>query len=73
MHGRPRKPLKEEDESVLSAKAEKLRLLQSQFLANHQNRMYVVSFFLSSLSLSFFFVHFDSIWINLVADIAKKL
>jgi hypothetical protein len=56
MHGRPRKPLKEEDESVLSAKAEKLRLLQSQFLANHQNRMYVVSFFLSSLSLSFFFL-----------------
>ncbi|GAU23657.1 hypothetical protein TSUD_304320 [Trifolium subterraneum] len=40
MHGRPRKPLKEEDESVLSAKAEKLRLLQSQFLANHQNRIY---------------------------------
>jgi len=41
MHGRPRKPLKEEDESVLSAKAEKLLSLQSQFLANHQNRMYV--------------------------------
>ncbi|CAJ2640323.1 unnamed protein product [Trifolium pratense] len=40
MHGRPCKPLKEEDESVLSAKAEKLRLLQSQFLANHQNRIY---------------------------------
>jgi geranylgeranyl transferase type-2 subunit alpha len=59
MHGRPRKPLKEEDESVLSAKAEKLRLLQSQFLANHQNRMYVVSFFLSSLSLSFFFFFFS--------------
>lgn len=40
MHGRPRKPLKEEDESVLSAKAEKLHSLQSQFLANHQNRIY---------------------------------
>lgn len=40
MHGRPRKPLKEEDESVLSVKAEKLLSLQSQFLANHQNRIY---------------------------------
>ena len=46
MHGRPRKPLKEEDESVLSAKAEKLLSLQSQFLANHQNRMYVCFFIL---------------------------
>ena len=41
MHGRPRKALKEEDAAALSAKAEKLRSLQSHFLANHQNRMFV--------------------------------
>ncbi|KAJ1421312.1 Protein prenyltransferase, alpha subunit [Sesbania bispinosa] len=40
MHGRPRKALKEEDEAASSAKAEKLRLLQSHFLSNHHNRIY---------------------------------
>ncbi|XP_047166623.1 geranylgeranyl transferase type-2 subunit alpha 1 [Vigna umbellata] len=40
MHGRPRKALKQEDETVLSAKTEKLRSLQAQFLANHHNRIY---------------------------------
>ncbi|XP_020213155.1 geranylgeranyl transferase type-2 subunit alpha 1 [Cajanus cajan] len=40
MHGRPRKALKPEDEAASSAKAEKLRSLQAQFLANHQNSIY---------------------------------
>ncbi|KAK4276904.1 hypothetical protein QN277_015000 [Acacia crassicarpa] len=40
MHGRPRKALEPADAAALSAKAEKLRLLQSQFLANHHNRIY---------------------------------
>ncbi|XP_061345744.1 geranylgeranyl transferase type-2 subunit alpha 1 [Gastrolobium bilobum] len=40
MHGRPRKPLKQEDAAASSAKAEKLRSLQSHFLANHHNRIY---------------------------------
>ncbi|CAI8599131.1 unnamed protein product [Vicia faba] len=40
MHGQPRKPLKQEDESLLSAKAAKLRTLQSQFFANHRDRIY---------------------------------
>ncbi|XP_057735975.1 geranylgeranyl transferase type-2 subunit alpha 1 [Arachis stenosperma] len=40
MHGRPRNALKEEDTAALSAKAEKLRSLQSHFLANHHNRIY---------------------------------
>ncbi|CAL0307795.1 unnamed protein product [Lupinus luteus] len=40
MHGRPRKPLKPEDTTALSAKAEKLRSLQSQFLTNHHNHIY---------------------------------
>ncbi|KAK7275849.1 hypothetical protein RIF29_16975 [Crotalaria pallida] len=40
MHGRPRKPLKQEDTAALSAKAEHLRSLQSHFLANHHNRVY---------------------------------
>ncbi|KAG5062898.1 hypothetical protein JHK85_004081 [Glycine max] len=39
MHGQPRKALKQEDEAALSAKAEKLRSLQAQFLANHHNNM----------------------------------
>ncbi|KAH1261226.1 Geranylgeranyl transferase type-2 subunit alpha 1 [Glycine max] len=40
MHGQPRKALKQEDEAALSAKAEKLRSLQAQFLANHHNNIY---------------------------------
>ncbi|XP_054796184.1 geranylgeranyl transferase type-2 subunit alpha 1 isoform X2 [Prosopis cineraria] len=40
MHGRPRKALEPVDVAALTAKAEKLRLLQSQFLANHHNRVY---------------------------------
>ncbi|KAI4337587.1 hypothetical protein L6164_015984 [Bauhinia variegata] len=40
MHGRPRKAPKPEDAAALSAKAEKLRSLQSQFLANHHYRIY---------------------------------
>ncbi|XP_027354920.1 geranylgeranyl transferase type-2 subunit alpha 1 [Abrus precatorius] len=40
MHGRPRKALKEEDAAAASAKAEKLRSVQLQFLANHHNRIY---------------------------------
>ncbi|KAL2339984.1 hypothetical protein Fmac_007924 [Flemingia macrophylla] len=40
MHGRPRKALKPEDEAASSAKAEKLRSLQAQFLANHHNHIY---------------------------------
>ncbi|CAL1403703.1 unnamed protein product [Linum trigynum] len=40
MHGRPRKPLKPVDEAAVAAKAEKLRALQSEFLSNHQNKIY---------------------------------
>ncbi|XP_028777733.1 geranylgeranyl transferase type-2 subunit alpha 1 isoform X2 [Neltuma alba] len=40
MHGRPRKALEPVDAAAQSAKTEKLRLLQSQFLANHHNRIY---------------------------------
>ncbi|KAE9595992.1 hypothetical protein Lal_00030683 [Lupinus albus] len=40
MHGRPRKPLKQEDTSALSAKTQNLRSLQSHFLTNHHNRVY---------------------------------
>ncbi|KAF7830025.1 geranylgeranyl transferase type-2 subunit alpha 1 [Senna tora] len=40
MHGRPRKTLEPADAEALSAKAEKLRSLQSLFLANHHNRIY---------------------------------
>ncbi|GAV66847.1 PPTA domain-containing protein/LRR_4 domain-containing protein [Cephalotus follicularis] len=40
MHGRPRKAPKPEDEAASAAKAEKLRLLQSQFLSNHNNKIY---------------------------------
>ncbi|KAJ1424752.1 Protein prenyltransferase, alpha subunit [Sesbania bispinosa] len=40
MHGRPRKASKQEDAAALSAKAQKLRSLQSEFLANHHNSIY---------------------------------
>ncbi|XP_012068032.2 geranylgeranyl transferase type-2 subunit alpha 1 isoform X2 [Jatropha curcas] len=40
MHGRPRKALKPEDETASTAKAEKLRALQSQFLSNHHQKIY---------------------------------
>ncbi|KAF5729287.1 RAB geranylgeranyl transferase alpha subunit 1 putative isoform 1 [Tripterygium wilfordii] len=40
MHGRPRKPLKPEDVAASAAKAQKLRALQSQFLANHHEKNY---------------------------------
>ncbi|KAI4321105.1 hypothetical protein MLD38_034525 [Melastoma candidum] len=40
MHGRPRKPSKPENAAASAAKAEKLCLLQSQFLSNHHNRIY---------------------------------
>ncbi|KAM7253739.1 hypothetical protein ACFE04_031421 [Oxalis oulophora] len=40
MHGRPRKALKPEEEAAFSAKAEKLRILQSQVLQNHHNKIY---------------------------------
>lgn len=40
MHGRPRKPLKPEDAAASAAKAEKLRVLQSQLLHNHHNHIY---------------------------------
>ncbi|KAE9615203.1 putative protein geranylgeranyltransferase type II [Lupinus albus] len=40
MHGRPRKSLKPEDTTALSAKVENLRSLHSQFLTNHHNRIY---------------------------------
>ncbi|CAN1806421.1 Geranylgeranyl transferase type-2 subunit alpha 1 [Linum perenne] len=40
MHGRPRKPLKPVDEVGLLAKADKLRALQSDFISNHQNKIY---------------------------------
>lgn len=45
MHGRPRKAPKPEDEAASSAKAQKLRALQSQFLSHHQNRTSVPIFF----------------------------
>lgn len=69
MHGRPRKPLKQEDAAALSAKAEKLRSLQSQFLTNHHNRMLVTPlshhtlistlylFYLFLLQFDFFKIH----------------
>ncbi|CAK7347270.1 unnamed protein product [Dovyalis caffra] len=40
MHGRPRKALKPEDLAASAAKAEKLRILQSQFLFNHHQKIY---------------------------------
>ncbi|KAJ6745793.1 hypothetical protein OIU74_028456 [Salix koriyanagi] len=40
MHGRPRKAPKPEDLAAFSAKAEKLRILQSQFLSNHHQKIY---------------------------------
>ncbi|XP_058069367.1 geranylgeranyl transferase type-2 subunit alpha 1 [Magnolia sinica] len=40
MHGRPRKPLKPEDEAASLAKAAKLRTLQNQLLHIHHNRIY---------------------------------
>ncbi|KAL5777393.1 hypothetical protein ACOSP7_010319 [Xanthoceras sorbifolium] len=40
MHGRPRKPSKPEDAAASAAKAQKLRVLQSQFLHNHQNKIF---------------------------------
>ena len=61
MHGRPRKALKEEDAATLSAKAEKLRSLQSHFLANHRNRMLLLSLSLSP-SISIFWIRIVQIW-----------
>ncbi|WCJ42780.1 Geranylgeranyl transferase type-2 subunit alpha 2 [Euphorbia peplus] len=40
MHGRPRNPSKPVDEAASAAKAEKLRLLQSQFLSFHHRKIY---------------------------------
>ncbi|KAL5988455.1 hypothetical protein ACLOJK_036219 [Asimina triloba] len=40
MHGRPRKPLKPEDEEASRAKAANLRTLQNQLLHIHHNKMY---------------------------------
>lgn len=40
MHGRPRKPSNPEDEAASTAKASKLRTLQSQFLNYHHNNTY---------------------------------
>lgn len=40
MHGRPRKAPKPEDLAASAAKAEKLRILQSQFLLNHHQKIY---------------------------------
>ncbi|KAL5559960.1 hypothetical protein UlMin_036171 [Ulmus minor] len=40
MHGRPRKAPKPEEEEASASKAQKLRLLQSQFLSNHHDRIY---------------------------------
>ncbi|KAL0727114.1 hypothetical protein Bca4012_023207 [Brassica carinata] len=40
MHGRPRKAYKPEEEAASAAKAAKLRSLQSQFMANHHNKIY---------------------------------
>ncbi|TYJ28929.1 hypothetical protein E1A91_A06G034300v1 [Gossypium mustelinum] len=40
MHGRPRKAPKPEDEAASSAKAQKLRALQTQFFTFHHNKIY---------------------------------
>ncbi|KAL9272446.1 Geranylgeranyl transferase type-2 subunit alpha 1-like protein [Drosera capensis] len=40
MHGRPRNPVKCEDEAVAAARASKLRDLQSRFLHNHHHNIY---------------------------------
>ncbi|KAL1222510.1 Geranylgeranyl transferase type-2 subunit alpha 1 [Cardamine amara subsp. amara] len=40
MHGRPRKASKPEEEAASDAKATKLRSLQSQFMANHHDKIY---------------------------------
>ncbi|TYI75862.1 hypothetical protein E1A91_D06G036300v1 [Gossypium mustelinum] len=40
MHGRPRKAPKPEDEAASSAKAQKLRALQTQFFSFHHNKIY---------------------------------
>ncbi|KAJ6924325.1 hypothetical protein NC652_017571 [Populus alba x Populus x berolinensis] len=40
MHGRPRKAPKPEDLAASAAKAEKLRILQSQFLLNHHQKIF---------------------------------
>lgn len=44
MHGRPRKASKPEEEAASAAKAVKLRSLQSQFMANHHDKMYNLLF-----------------------------
>ncbi|CAH2078070.1 unnamed protein product [Thlaspi arvense] len=45
MHGRPRKASNPEDEEASAAKAVKLRVLQSQFMSNHHDKMYNSLFF----------------------------
>ncbi|CAH8384665.1 unnamed protein product [Eruca vesicaria subsp. sativa] len=40
MHGRPRKAYKPEEEAASAAKAAKLRILQTQFMSNHHNKIY---------------------------------
>ncbi|KAF9601422.1 hypothetical protein IFM89_019855 [Coptis chinensis] len=40
MHGQPRKPLKQEEDSATIAKTATLRNLQSQLLHNHHNKIY---------------------------------
>lgn len=51
MHGRPRKAPKPEDLAASTAKAEKLRILQSQFLLNHHQKMYSPFLFFTRLKL----------------------
>ncbi|WZY85558.1 hypothetical protein YC2023_031942 [Brassica napus] len=40
MHGRPRKAYKPEEEAASASKAAKLRSLQTQFMSNHQHKIY---------------------------------
>lgn len=44
MHGRPRKAPKPEEEEASTAKAVKLRSLQSHFISNHHHKMYDLLF-----------------------------
>ncbi|KAL5066582.1 hypothetical protein RYX36_028319, partial [Vicia faba] len=67
------KPLKKEDESVLSAKAEKLCALQSQFFANHHDRMYVADSFFSFVFLLFDLDKFGCIYTQEALDLSVKL
>lgn len=77
MHGRPRKAPKPEEEEASTAKAVKLRSLQSHFLSNHHHKMYPSSSFLSlpdfHLSSSSWIFLFVSSYTQEAIELSTKL